>query len=190
MGRITLTNIDRAYGKLIEVLHDINLDIEDGELVVFVGPSGCGKSTLLRLIAGLDRPTSGTHRRSTAATSREYRRRRPRARHGVPVLRALPAHDRAPEPRLRPREHRACPRPRSTSASPRPRACWRSSQLPRPPARPALRRPAPARRHRPRHRAQPGRLPARRAALQPRRRTARLHARRARRAARPARRPR
>ena len=42
------------------MLHDINLDIGDGELVVFVGPSGCGKSTLLRLIAGLDRPTSGT----------------------------------------------------------------------------------------------------------------------------------
>ncbi len=59
MGRITLTNIDRAYGRT-KVLHDINLDIVDGEFVVFVGPSGCGKSTLLRLIAGLDRPSSGT----------------------------------------------------------------------------------------------------------------------------------
>ena len=37
----------------------INLDIQEGEFVVFVGPSGCGKSTLLRLIAGLDDPTSG-----------------------------------------------------------------------------------------------------------------------------------
>ena len=59
MSRITLTNITRAFGK-VGVLHDINLDIRDGELIVFVGPSGCGKSTLLRLIAGLDRPTSGT----------------------------------------------------------------------------------------------------------------------------------
>ncbi len=58
MGRITLTNIDRAYGKL-KILHGINLDIEDGELLVLVGPSGCGKSTLLRLIAGLDQPTAG-----------------------------------------------------------------------------------------------------------------------------------
>jgi ABC-type sugar transport system ATPase subunit len=58
MGRITLSNIDRAYGK-IKILHDINLDIQDGELLVLVGPSGCGKSTLLRLIAGLDQPTAG-----------------------------------------------------------------------------------------------------------------------------------
>ncbi len=58
MGRITLTNIDRAYGKL-KILHDINLDIQDGEMLVLVGPSGCGKSTLLRLLAGLDQPTSG-----------------------------------------------------------------------------------------------------------------------------------
>ena len=58
MGRITLTKIDRAYGKL-QILHDINLDIQDGEMLVLVGPSGCGKSTLLRLLAGLDRPTSG-----------------------------------------------------------------------------------------------------------------------------------
>jgi ABC-type sugar transport system ATPase subunit len=58
MGRITLSNIDRAYGKL-KILHEINLDIQDGELLVLVGPSGCGKSTLLRLIAGLDQPTAG-----------------------------------------------------------------------------------------------------------------------------------
>ena len=58
MGQITLNKVDRAYGKL-KVLHDINLDIPDGEFTVLVGPSGCGKSTLLRLIAGLDKPTSG-----------------------------------------------------------------------------------------------------------------------------------
>jgi ABC-type sugar transport system ATPase subunit len=59
MSRILLKDISRAYGK-VGVLYDISLDIKDGELIVFVGPSGCGKSTLLRLIAGLDRPTSGT----------------------------------------------------------------------------------------------------------------------------------
>ena len=58
MSRITLEKVTKSFGP-VKVLHDIDLAIEDGELVVFVGPSGCGKSTLLRLIAGLDRPTSG-----------------------------------------------------------------------------------------------------------------------------------
>jgi len=58
MSRITLTNVNKSFGK-VDVLHDVNLVIEDGEFIVFVGPSGCGKSTLLRLIAGLDEPTSG-----------------------------------------------------------------------------------------------------------------------------------
>ena len=43
----------------IEVLHDINLEIAEGEFLCLVGPSGCGKSTLINLIAGLEKPTSG-----------------------------------------------------------------------------------------------------------------------------------
>ena len=58
MARIALQGITKSYGA-VEVLKGIDLAIEEGELVVFVGPSGCGKSTLLRMIAGLDRPTSG-----------------------------------------------------------------------------------------------------------------------------------
>lgn len=58
MSAITLESICKSFGP-VEVLKDIELDIRDGELIVFVGPSGCGKSTLLRLIAGLDKPTSG-----------------------------------------------------------------------------------------------------------------------------------
>ena len=58
MGNIRLDNITKSFGA-VHVLHGINLEINEGELVVFVGPSGCGKSTLLRLIAGLDKPTSG-----------------------------------------------------------------------------------------------------------------------------------
>ena len=58
MGRITLDGITKRFGS-VEVIHGVDLEIRDGELVVFVGPSGCGKSTLLRLIAGLDRPTNG-----------------------------------------------------------------------------------------------------------------------------------
>jgi alpha-glucoside transport system ATP-binding protein len=59
MADVTLTDVSKAYGK-VEVLHDINLDIQTGELIVFVGPSGCGKSTLLRMVAGLERITGGT----------------------------------------------------------------------------------------------------------------------------------
>jgi multiple sugar transport system ATP-binding protein len=58
MGRIALRDIRKSFGA-VDVIHGVDLEIDEGELVVFVGPSGCGKSTLLRLIAGLDQPTSG-----------------------------------------------------------------------------------------------------------------------------------
>ncbi|WP_119302949.1 ABC transporter ATP-binding protein [Dongia deserti] len=58
MGRIHLKGVRKAFGDVI-VIPSIDLDIADGEFVVFVGPSGCGKSTLLRLIAGLEDVTSG-----------------------------------------------------------------------------------------------------------------------------------
>jgi ABC-type sugar transport system ATPase subunit len=55
---LELKDIRKSFGE-VDVIHGIDLEIEEGEFVVFVGPSGCGKSTLLRLIAGLDDPTSG-----------------------------------------------------------------------------------------------------------------------------------
>jgi lactose/L-arabinose transport system ATP-binding protein len=55
---ITLKNVRKAFGQS-QVIHGIDLKIEEGELCVFVGPSGCGKSTLLRMIAGLEDVTSG-----------------------------------------------------------------------------------------------------------------------------------
>lgn len=58
MGRITLEGVRKSFGNYA-VIHDANLDIEDGSFVVFVGPSGCGKTTLLRLIAGLEDITAG-----------------------------------------------------------------------------------------------------------------------------------
>ena len=58
MGKITLRNVSKKFGD-VAVIASLNLDIEDGEFVVFVGPSGCGKSTLLRLIAGLEDTTGG-----------------------------------------------------------------------------------------------------------------------------------
>ena len=58
MAGLKLTNIKKSYGK-VEVIHGVDLEIQQGEFLVFVGPSGCGKSTLLRMIAGLESITDG-----------------------------------------------------------------------------------------------------------------------------------
>ncbi|TPN53616.1 ABC transporter ATP-binding protein [Mesorhizobium sp. B1-1-4] len=58
MGSLKIENVKKAFGP-VEVLKGIDLEVTDGEFVVFVGPSGCGKSTLLRVIAGLEDSTSG-----------------------------------------------------------------------------------------------------------------------------------
>jgi len=58
MSAIQLKTVKKAYGNT-EILHGIDIDIADGEFCVFVGPSGCGKSTLLRVIAGLEKISSG-----------------------------------------------------------------------------------------------------------------------------------
>ena len=59
MAGLTIRDLKKSYGET-QVMHGVDLDIVDGEFVVFVGPSGCGKSTLLRMIAGLEEITSGT----------------------------------------------------------------------------------------------------------------------------------
>jgi len=59
MTSLSLKDVSKSYGE-VEVLRNIDLEIEQGELIVFVGPSGCGKSTLLRMIAGLEKITGGT----------------------------------------------------------------------------------------------------------------------------------
>ena len=59
MTALRLKNVNKSFGN-VEVLKDIDLEVDEGEFVVFVGPSGCGKSTLLRVIAGLEDATSGT----------------------------------------------------------------------------------------------------------------------------------
>jgi multiple sugar transport system ATP-binding protein/alpha-glucoside transport system ATP-binding protein len=59
MASLTLRDVRKSYGD-VQVMHGVDLDIVDGEFVVFVGPSGCGKSTLLRMIAGLEEISDGT----------------------------------------------------------------------------------------------------------------------------------
>jgi multiple sugar transport system ATP-binding protein len=58
LGSLTLRKITKSFGP-VEVLRGIDLEVGEGEFVVFVGPSGCGKSTLLRIIAGLEDASSG-----------------------------------------------------------------------------------------------------------------------------------
>ena len=58
MAKVKMENIVKKFGDKV-VLNNINIDIADGELLVFVGPSGCGKTTAMRCISGLEEVTSG-----------------------------------------------------------------------------------------------------------------------------------
>ncbi|SFR60589.1 carbohydrate ABC transporter ATP-binding protein, CUT1 family [Yoonia tamlensis] len=58
MGSITLNAVEKWFGN-VQVIKGIDLDIAEGEFIIFVGPSGCGKSTLLRMIAGLEETSRG-----------------------------------------------------------------------------------------------------------------------------------
>ncbi len=58
MADVSIRNVRKSFGS-VEVLHGVDVSIEDGAFVILVGPSGCGKSTLLRMIAGLENITQG-----------------------------------------------------------------------------------------------------------------------------------
>jgi multiple sugar transport system ATP-binding protein len=61
MASLDLVNVKKSFGA-VQILHDISIDLQNGEFLVLVGPSGCGKSTLMNIIAGLEEPTSGALR--------------------------------------------------------------------------------------------------------------------------------
>ncbi len=97
MARVTLEGVRKVYRDSgFVAVHDLDLDVRDGEFVVLVGPSGCGKSTTLRMIAGLESISSGRlsigGRVVNDAAAQGARRG-----HGVPGVCALPTHDRVRE---------------------------------------------------------------------------------------------
>lgn len=60
MASVALSDINKWYGNVVHAVQDISFTIEDGEFFGLLGPSGSGKTSVLRMLAGLERPTSGT----------------------------------------------------------------------------------------------------------------------------------
>ena len=58
MASVTLSKVNKRFDS-VHVVHDLDIDVADGELLVLVGPSGCGKSTTLRMVAGLETISDG-----------------------------------------------------------------------------------------------------------------------------------
>lgn len=59
MANVSLVSVSKSYSNGFQAVKDFNLEIKDGEFIIFVGPSGCGKSTTLRMVAGLEDISSG-----------------------------------------------------------------------------------------------------------------------------------
>ena len=164
MGRIQLKQVQKKFGE-VEVIPPLDLEIEDGEFVVFVGPSGCGKSTLLRLIAGLEDTTSGTIEIDGADATDM-----PPAKRGL----AMVFQSYALYPHMSVRKNIAFPmRMAKMSQEEQDRRIEAAGKvaepdrLSGPEARSVVGRPAPACRYRSRHRARTGGLPVRRTAFEP-----------------------
>ena len=107
MANLILKDVAKSYGS-VDVLKHIDLDIQTGELIVFVGPSGCGKSTLLRMVAGLEKITGGTLEIDGMVVNEVPPSERG-DRDGVPILCALPPYDRAREYAVRAQDRAHAP---------------------------------------------------------------------------------
>ena len=175
MASVSFAGVGKVYRDGTRALSDFDLDVADGEFMVFVGPSGCGKTTALRMVAGLEDITEGEirigERRGERAPSAP-----PGHRDGLPELRALPAHVRLP--RTSPS---AC-KVRKTPPEEIKRRVKEAARIlgldhrAEAKARAALRGPAAAGRHGARDRSPPAGLPDGRAAVEPRREAPRADA--------------
>src|SRR5205809_5625320 len=80
MARLQLEHLLKQYGRADEpAVHDLSLEVDDGELVCLLGPSGCGKTTTLRMIGGFLKPDSGDVRIDALSVVNQPPERRPTA---------------------------------------------------------------------------------------------------------------
>ena len=175
MAQVTLRKVVKHYDD-VEAVRGIDLDIADQEFVVLVGPSGCGKSTTLRMIAGLEEITDG----EISIGGEVVNDVPPKDRDIAMVFQnyALYPHMTVYAEHVVRAAAQALPEGRDRAARAGGRAHPRHHGAARPQAAAAVRRPAPARRDGPRHRAQSQGVPVRRAAVEPRRQAARADAHR------------
>ena len=176
MASVGIRDVRKAFGAT-QVIHGVDISIDDGEFVVLVGPSGCGKSTLLRMIAGLENITGGEIRIGDRVVNNVP----PKERDIAMVFQNYALY---PHMTVAANMGFSLQAARRAEDRDRQRACKRAAEIlgldaaSRALPAPALRRPAPARRHGPRDRARSAGVPVRRAALEPRRQAARRHAHR------------
>ncbi len=175
MASVDVVDVRKSYGNL-EVVHGVSVAIANGEFVILVGPSGCGKSTLLRMIAGLEAISGGTIR----IGERVVNNLPPKDRDIAMVFQnyALYPHKTVAANMGFALKLRGTPKSEIDQRVKRAAEILDLRPLSRPLSPPALRRPAPARRHGPRHRTRSRGVPVRRAALQSRCQAARADARR------------
>ena len=169
MAQVSLRNVVKHFDDTVAV-RGIDLDISDKEFVVLVGPSGCGKSTTLRMIAGLEEITGG----EIWVDGEVVNDVPPKDRDMAMVFQnyALYPHMTVFENMSFGLRLKRLSEGRDQAARVRGRPHSRPYRTARTQAAPAFRRPAPARRHGPRHRAQSQGVPVRRAAVEPRRQAA------------------
>ena len=175
MADVTLRNLVKTYDA-VPAVRGIDLDIADHEFVVLVGPSGCGKSTTLRMIAGLEEITGG----EIAIGGDVVNDVPPKDRDIAMVFQnyALYPHMTVAENMSFGLRLKRFPKAEIKQRVDEAARILDITELLEPQAEGALRRPAPARRDGPRHRAQSQGVPVRRAAVEPRRQAARADAHR------------
>ena len=180
MGQVVLKGINKFYDS-VHAVKDVNLQIRDKEFVVLVGPSGCGKTTTLRMIAGLEAISSG----DISIDGQVVNELAPMDRDIAMVFQnyALYPHMSVYDNMAFGLKMRKFAKAEIGKRVKEAADILGIGELLEAQAAPAVRRPAPARGHGPRHRAPPERVPVRRAAVQPRRQAARADARRAQEAA-------
>ena len=171
MATVDIRGVRKAYGTTA-VIHGVDVSIRDGEFVVLVGPSGCGKSTLLRMIAGLENITGG----QILINNRVVNDVPPKERDIAMVFQnyALYPHMTVGANMGFSLHLRKARNPRSKPVKRAADILGLAHLLDR--FRASSRRPAPARRHGPGHRARPAGVPVRRAAVQSRCQAARADA--------------